>query len=153
MTFTWARLNNPSKVFLQMTGRRRQTFYIITLSDTLIMSRDNFRWQFILLRQLRSCYKKTNGNQWLKYANDAPTEYIVNDTKKTLYMLRLYVPLSIFLSLFDQQVNIISFPRRYTTPRVNFENYSFRIRLGYFKRHARTTVCSVWSFRFAICRW
>lgn len=57
-------------------------------------------------KKLTMCHKKTKNKHWLEYAKDSYSNSIINDTKKTLHMLRLYIPLSMFWSLFDQQVNI-----------------------------------------------
>jgi len=61
--------------------------------------------QFSLWKQLTSC-DKTKNEHWLEFAKNSFPNDIINDTKKTLHILCLYIPLSIFWSLFDQQVNI-----------------------------------------------
>ncbi|XP_029343799.1 solute carrier family 15 member 2-like [Acyrthosiphon pisum] len=61
---------------------------------------------FSLWKQLTSPCKETKNEHWLEMAKNSFPNDIINDTKKTLHMLCLYIPLSIFWSLFDQQVNI-----------------------------------------------
>lgn len=64
--------------------------------------------QFSLWKQLTSPCKETKNEHWLEMGKTSFPNDIINDTKKTLHMLCLYIPLSIFWSLFDQQVNIIN---------------------------------------------
>lgn len=64
--------------------------------------------QFSLWKQLTSPCKETKNEHWLEMAKNSFPNDIINDTKKTLHILCLYIPLSIFWSLFDQQVNIIN---------------------------------------------
>jgi len=61
--------------------------------------------QLSLWKRLTSRYDETKNKHWLELAKDSFSNEIINDTKKTLHMLCLYIPLSVFWSLFDQQVN------------------------------------------------
>lgn len=55
-------------------------------------------------------YKKQKKcHHWLEHANDSYPPCIIDDTKKTLRMLCLNIPLAMFWSLFDQQVNKLCF--------------------------------------------
>lgn len=69
-----------------------------------------YHYQIALWKKLISFRKKTKKNHWLDYAEDSfSNRMTINDTKKTLHLLSLYIPLSVFWSLFDQQVNIHNF--------------------------------------------
>lgn len=61
--------------------------------------------QFSLWKRLTSRCKETKNKHWLESAKDSFSNETINDTKKTLHILCLYIPLSVFWSLFDQQVN------------------------------------------------
>jgi hypothetical protein len=62
--------------------------------------------QFALRRKLtRSRGGRRKHVHWLDRAEPSFPNCVIDDTKKTLRMLSLYVPLSMFWSLFDQQVN------------------------------------------------
>ncbi|VVC43840.1 Proton-dependent oligopeptide transporter family [Cinara cedri] len=54
-------------------------------------------------KKYTSCQKKTKHKHLFEYAENSFPCYIINDTKKTLYILFIYIPLSMFWSLPDQQ--------------------------------------------------
>ncbi|KAF0762246.1 peptide transporter family 1-like, partial [Aphis craccivora] len=58
---------------------------------------------FSLWKRLTSPCKETKNKHWLELAKDSFSNETINDTKKTLHILYLYIPLSVFWSLFDQQ--------------------------------------------------
>ncbi|XP_050054253.1 peptide transporter family 1-like isoform X4 [Aphis gossypii] len=58
---------------------------------------------FSLWKRLTSRCKETKNKHWLESAKDSFSNETINDTKKTLHILYLYIPLSVFWSLFDQQ--------------------------------------------------
>lgn len=62
--------------------------------------------QFSLWKQLTSPCKKTKNEHWLGMVKNTFPNDIINDTKKTLHMLCLYIPLSIFWSLFDLPLKV-----------------------------------------------
>lgn len=64
------------------------------------------RKQIFLWKKCTSFNRNTKTSHWKDYMRGSFPNSITNDTKKTLHMLRLYIPLSAFWSLFDQQVNI-----------------------------------------------
>jgi solute carrier family 15 oligopeptide transporter 1 len=44
---------------------------------------------------------------WLDYADDTYDTTLISDTKATLRVLFLYLPLPFFWALFDQQVSVV----------------------------------------------
>jgi dipeptide/tripeptide permease len=44
---------------------------------------------------------------WLDYADDKYDSTLISDTKATLSVLFLYLPLPVFWALFDQQVSML----------------------------------------------
>ncbi|XP_060836268.1 solute carrier family 15 member 2-like [Rhopalosiphum padi] len=81
------------------------TYYFFKKSLTNILPKMIKCILLSLWKRLTSRYDETKNKHWLELAKDSFSNEIINDTKKTLHMLCLYIPLSVFWSLFDQQVN------------------------------------------------
>jgi len=65
-----------------------------------------FEFQHALVRKGK-LKKEEKREHWLDYADDKYDETLINDTKATLRVLFLYLPLPIFWALFDQQVSML----------------------------------------------
>ena len=55
--------------------------------------------------KISSClmYRTAKRDHWLDYAKDVYDEGLVNDTKKLLKVLKIFLPIPVFWALFDQQ--------------------------------------------------
>lgn len=81
----------------------------------LTASTRSFQQLALWMKLSRRRGKRRENAHWLSCAETTFSGCIIDDTRKTLHMLCLYVPLSVFWSLFDQQVSFdqlyIALPR------------------------------------------
>ncbi|XP_050542634.1 solute carrier family 15 member 1-like [Daktulosphaira vitifoliae] len=54
-------------------------------------------------KKLKHGLRRSNQIHWLDYSKSVSPLNVIHDAKKLLHMFRLYIPLSMFWSLFDQQ--------------------------------------------------
>jgi hypothetical protein len=66
----------------------------------------SLEFQHALIRK-RELRKREKREHWLDYADDTYDRTLINDTKATLRVLFLYLPLPFFWALFDQQVSMV----------------------------------------------
>jgi solute carrier family 15 oligopeptide transporter 1 len=63
-----------------------------------------FQHALVRRRKLKKLEKR---DHWLEYADDTYEKTLIDDTKATLRVLFLYLPLPFFWALFDQQVSML----------------------------------------------